>query len=291
METREGSILCPDSRGWHRLVYREWGPAHGAPVLCVHYFTGNSHYFDALAAALAADGYRVVAPDMPGRGLSDKLANPKDYSTRQYIADLAALIAHLGINQPGRLTWIGASMGGALGIRMTGLPGTPVGRLVLIDVGPVVPIQDIETITARVAQPLAFGTLYQFEKFMSDLRGPAWGPVPEGYWRAMASHGAWALPDGRIAPAYDPAIAEIFAIEARGELWDYWDAVACPVLALRGVNTTLFPQDTADEMIRRNKNMTLAQIDGCGHVPSLAVPAQINVVREWLGSGRAAAAT
>ena len=65
------SVLCASPGGLHRMAYREWGGGEGArdkPVLvCLHGLTRNGRDFDALGAELG-DEFRVVCPDLPGRG-------------------------------------------------------------------------------------------------------------------------------------------------------------------------------------------------------------------------------
>jgi pimeloyl-ACP methyl ester carboxylesterase len=281
---RENSILCPDSTGWHRLVYSDWGPKDGRPVLCVQYLTGNGRYFDWLARDLAAQGFRVIAPDMPGRGRSDNLKNPQDYVFRQYIGDLGALLAALGVNQPESVDWIGASMGGLLGIVIAAMPNSPVKRLTLVDVGPLLAAGEMKQMAAYIAKPPAFKTMPEFEMFMRNFRAPAWGRTPDGYWPEFARQNIRALPDGAFTLAYDPGIAAAFAGETSAglDLWPTWDAVACPVLILRGEKSAILPQAVADEMTRRGPKARLEIIKGCGHVPSLAAPEQIALVRTWL---------
>ncbi len=284
METREHTILCPDSAGWHRLFWREWGPANGRPVLCVHYLTGNGTYFDGLAQDLAAAGFRVLAPDMPGRGRSDFLKNPNDYRFPLYIADVGALLAAADINKPGSLEWIGASMGGMMGIAVAAMANTPVKRLTLVDIGPVLAATEMQQMAKYVAQPASFKTMDAFEKFMLEFRAPAWGPVPDGYWPKFTRDNARTLPDGSITLAYDPAIAQPFTTDnsAGLALWNIWDAVKCPVLVLRGEKSNILPAAVAQEMTQRGPKARLETIAGCGHVPSLAMPEQIALVKNWL---------
>ena len=281
---REGSILCPDSLGWHRLVYSDWGPEDGKPVLCVHYLTGNGKYFDWLARDLASEGFRVIAPDMPGRGRSENLKNPQDYVFRQYISDLGTLLAALGINQPQSVDWIGASMGGLLGIVVAAMPNSPVKRLTVVDVGPLLAAGEMKQMAAYIAKPPAFKTMPEFEKFVRDLRSAAWGPVPDGYWPEFARQNVKTLPDGTFTLAYDPGIAAAFAGETAAglDLWPTWDAITCPVLTLHGEKSAILPQAVADEMTKRGPRSRLENIKGCGHVPSLATPEQIALVRAWL---------
>src|SRR3546814_5275327 len=72
--------------------------------------------FDALARRLSSD-YRVVCPDVVGRGKSDWLINAAGYVVPQYVADILTLIARLN---PARLDWVGTSMGGLIGMGLVG---------------------------------------------------------------------------------------------------------------------------------------------------------------------------
>jgi pimeloyl-ACP methyl ester carboxylesterase len=285
---RESSFLSLDSTGFHRVVYSDWGRENGPLVLCVHYLTGNGRYFDALAMDLARQGFRVVAPDMPGRGRSDFLKNPDDYNLRQYVADLVALLAHLGVKEEQSIDWVGASMGGFLGMLMAALPGTPVKRLALIDIGPTLPVSEMQQIAVSAGQARQFSTMAELKSFLQEMRGPSWGPTPDGYWDEFAKHNARALADGTLTLAYDPAIAMPLA-KAAGvpvDLWPYWDQIKCPVLLLRGTNSPILPPDVATAMKTRGPGaagrLEFHEIPGCAHVPSLAMPEQIAIVRDWL---------
>ena len=104
------------------MAYREWpGPAAAPTLLCVHGLTRNGRDFDIAAESLSAH-YRVICPDMPGRGLSDNLPDSAQYNYALYLADLAALIARLDVES---LDWLGTSMGGLIGMMMAATPGAP----------------------------------------------------------------------------------------------------------------------------------------------------------------------
>ena len=127
MSPRPGSYLSLDPAGFHRVAYREYGAPHGRVLLCVHGLTRNGADFDTFARALS-DAYRVVCVDVVGRGASDWLRRSEDYGYPVYCADLAALVARLGVDE---VDWVGTSMGGLIGMTIAARPGTPVRRLVL----------------------------------------------------------------------------------------------------------------------------------------------------------------
>jgi pimeloyl-ACP methyl ester carboxylesterase len=64
--------------------------------------------------------------------------------------------------------------------------------------------------------------------------------------------------------------------------WDAWYRVRCPVLLLRGESSQVFPVEVADAMLDVKPDAELVVFAGCGHVPSLMVPQQITVVRNFL---------
>ena len=152
---KEQSLLSLDPHGFHRLAYTEWGDPDNPKVLvCVHGLTRNGRDFDYLAEKLS-DVYRVVCPDVVGRGKSDWLRVKADYGYPVYLNDLSALMAKLGAES---VDWVGTSMGGIIGMLMSGIPGSPVKKLVMNDVGAFIPKASLERLGQYVGTP-AFDSL------------------------------------------------------------------------------------------------------------------------------------
>ena len=79
--------------GFHRIAYADWGPEDAAEtVVCVHGLTRQGRDFDYLANSLANAGYRVVCPDLVGRGGSGWMPHVLDYVFPQYYAHMAAFL-------------------------------------------------------------------------------------------------------------------------------------------------------------------------------------------------------
>src|SRR5688500_4926741 len=117
-EPRLYNVQCLHRRRLHRMSYWEWGDSQNPRVLvCVHGLTRQGRDFDTLAQAMA-DTYRVVCPDIAGRGQSDWLDEPQDYAIATYVADIITLTARLNA---GQLDWVGTSMGGLIGLACASL--------------------------------------------------------------------------------------------------------------------------------------------------------------------------
>lgn len=274
---REGAVRCLDPHGFHWMRYVEWGDRDNPRVvLCVHGLMRNGRDFDFLAQGLAAD-FRVVCPDIVGRGRSDWLRDPADYTYPVYCQDLVALLAAVGAPQ---VDWVGTSMGGILGMILAGLPGSPVRRLVVNDVGSLVPRAALERIGGYVGQSPTFASLEEFEIAMR-LVSP-FGPLTEAQWRHLALHSAEAH-EGRWRLRSDPGIGRNFhAVEpADLDLRPYWNAVPGPVLVIRGAESDLLLPETFEEMKRRPATATFVVPD-TGHAPMLMDPPQIEAVRGFL---------
>jgi pimeloyl-ACP methyl ester carboxylesterase len=278
MKSRFLSCLSP--AGFHRLAYREWpGPPDAPTLLCVHGLTRNGRDFDSLAEALSKF-YRVVCPDMPGRGASDDLADPAQYALPTYLADLAALIARLDVET---LDWLGTSMGGIIGMAMAAQPGTPIRRLVLNDVGAVVAKAGLERIAGYVGLDRSFDTLDALADTMAaGFAGSA--KVPRATLLLIAEGASRRRPDGRLGFAYDMRIGDALkaAPLADIDMFGVWDRIACPTLVLRGEISDLLTQPVAEEMTRRGPKAKIVEIPGVGHAPWLSTPDEISAVAEFL---------
>src|SRR5256884_3162072 len=131
---RRRSVQCASPKGLHRIAYLEWGDPRNRDVLvCVHGLTRSAQDFDNLARELCGQ-FRVVCPDVAGRGDSDRLADPMLYAVPQYVADMVTLIARLDVES---VHWVGTSMGGLIGMALAAQAATPVRKLVLNEAGPV----------------------------------------------------------------------------------------------------------------------------------------------------------
>jgi pimeloyl-ACP methyl ester carboxylesterase len=312
MPMSQQSFLSLGPDGFHRIAYTEWGEVrNGHVVLCVHGLSRNSRDFDRLAAALEAE-HRVVCMDVVGRGDSDWLDDKSGYSFSTYLSDAAALIARvttppagglleslqarlLGRRAEAKLDWIGTSMGGLIGMLLAAKRGSPIRRLIMNDVGPFVPWNALIRLKGHVGNSTRFADYAEVEAYVRRACS-SFGPLDEDFWRHLAQHAAVPDEDGSYRLRYDPAIGRGLPVHLdpelpigpeflRGiDLWSVWDAVRCPVLVLRGAESEVLPPETVEEMRRRKPDIQVVEFAGVGHVPALASPDQIEVVREFLSA-------
>lgn len=279
MTMRSNYLLGLGPHGFHRLHYTEWGdPANDKVLLCVHGLTRTGRDFDYLAAALERD-YRILCPDVVGRGQSDWLADKSGYNYPQYLADMTALIARCGA---ARVDWIGTSMGGLIGMFLAAQPGTPIHKLVMNDVGPFVPKAGLQRIADYLGRPVDFADLVEMERYVRWIAAP-FGRLTDEQWRHLTVHSARQREGGRYEFAYDPGIAEPFKMQVDDvDLWPVWEAVRCPVLVLRGAESDVLTSADAQAMRSRGPKAELVEFPGVGHAPMLLDAAQIAVARDWL---------
>ena len=279
----ENEVLCLSPAGFHEMHYVEWG-ARDNPriVICVHGLSRNGRDFDALAQVLQAD-FRVVCPDIVGRGKSDWLTSKAGYVNAQYAADVTTLIARLTADGPREIFWVGTSMGGIIGMMLAALPDTPIRRLVLNDVGGIVPKVALARIVAYLGKDPRFATFKELELCVRTISAP-FGPLTDAQWEHLTRHNSRRHANGQWGFNYDPDIAAPF----RGmdivdvPLWQHYDPIACPTLLLRGADSDLLLRDTALEMTQRGPRARLVEFAGIGHAPMLMNDEQIGAVRDFL---------
>jgi pimeloyl-ACP methyl ester carboxylesterase len=171
-------VQCLDSRGLHRMAYWQWGDATNPHVLvCVHGLSRQGRDFDTLARAMS-DRYRVVCPDVVGRGKSDWLADPMGYAIPHYVADMVTLLARLDAST---VHWVGTSMGGLIGLGLASLKGSPIERLVLNDVGPAIRFEALQRIGTYLGAPVRFKSLEEAADAMWAI-SQGFGPHSREQW-------------------------------------------------------------------------------------------------------------
>jgi pimeloyl-ACP methyl ester carboxylesterase len=287
-EPRLRDVQCLNGRGLHRMAYREWGdPGTPQVLVCAHGLTRQGRDCDTLAPALAGD-YRVVCPDVVGRGRSDWLADPAGYVIAQYVADMVSLLARLDARC---VDWVGTSMGGLIGLGVASLAGSPVRKLVLNDVGPVIQPQALQRIGAYLGQSTHWHSVEQAADALWSI-SQGFGPHTSEQWRALTE--PQLKPDeqrGGFVARCDPAIAVPFraitpqqAAAGEAALWHSYDRLRCATLLLRGADSDLLSRDTALAMTERGPRARLVEFAGVGHAPTLVPVGQVEAVAEFLRS-------
>jgi pimeloyl-ACP methyl ester carboxylesterase len=261
---------------FHDMAYVSWGAAEAPVVVCVHGLTRSGRDFDALARSLA-ERFRVICPDLPGRGASDWLPDPALYQPLNYVLALAHLLATI----EGPADWIGTSLGGICGMLVASMPGQPIRRLVLNDIGPAIPAAALARIGEYVGTAPRFGDLAAAENYLRRIHAP-FGALTDADWRHLAVTSTRRHPKGGLTLHYDPAIAEpIRATEpADVDLWAVWEKIAVPVLAIRGETSDLLAPKTLARMAQSGaRTHTVAE---AGHAPALMDAPTIAVITGFL---------
>jgi pimeloyl-ACP methyl ester carboxylesterase len=108
----------------------ESGSPDAPAVLLVHGWGASIYMWRDWFAPLAASGYRVVALDLPGHGLSDKPAEEGCYRLESLVATVREVIALAGLRRP---HVVAQSMGGTIALDLAVSGDPALGRLVLVN--------------------------------------------------------------------------------------------------------------------------------------------------------------
>lgn len=285
---RQRFVQCLSPAGLHRMAYREWGdPANRRVLVCVHGLTRVGNDFDRLARALCGT-YRVVCPDVVGRGASDRLRDPRHYLVPQYVADMVTLLARLDAET---VDWVGTSMGGLIGITLAGQPGATIRRMVINDVGPTLDAAALARIGEYLGKPVRFASVEQAIDYVALISAP-FGLSTRDEWRELTlpvirpvhdAHGeGWVMHyDPRIGEPFKSVTAEA-AAAGEAALWQLYEAIQARVLLTRGARSDLLSPATAQRMTQVGPPARLVEFDGVGHAPMFMHDDQIAVVRDFL---------
>jgi pimeloyl-ACP methyl ester carboxylesterase len=285
MQPRIKMVQCLSPTGLHRMAYQSWGDDDNPRILvCVHGVTRVSDDFDRLAESLS-EHYRVICPDVVGRGRSDWLRDPRHYIVPQYVSDMVTLIARLDVTQ---VDWVGTSMGGLIGMGLAALPDSPVRKMVINDIGPNLNFPALSRIGEYIAQDVRFDSFEAGRDYIRTVSAP-FGPHSDDEWDKLARDVLRKDNEGSWRRHYDLAIAKGFEgmteeSTKRGEaaLWATYDAIRAPVLLVRGSESDLLTRETAQAMTERGPCAQLAEIPGVGHAPTFMHDDQISLIKHFL---------
>ena len=278
-----------DSHDGLRLFSRVYpGPALGAPVvLCLHGLMRNSRDFEDLAAHLAAR-YRVIVPDVRGRGFSARDPNFKNYQIPVYINDLLPLFAGLGVQ---RATIVGTSMGGLMAMVLAAMQPQRVAGIVLNDVGPEVDPQGLERIRSYAGKSPPVRSWAEAVAQVRGIYGAAWPGLSDERWESIARRSYRADAQGVPQADADPLIAEPLRDNkaAAPDLWPLWAALAkLPVLAIRGALSDILSATILARMRHEKPDLKVLEVANRGHIPLLDEPECLAAIDEFLAARGAA---
>ncbi len=267
-------------QGFHKVAYVEWGNRANPHVLiCAHGLTRNSRDFDYLAQDLE-DSYRIVCPDLLGRGESDYLENSLLYNFTQYMSDIITLIARLGAHN---IHWLGTSLGGIIGMMLAAQPHSPIKSLILNDVGMIVPSLALRRLQTYARNDKTFSSFHEAKTYFQTVFSPFGITEPE-HWNHITQHGIKRDEKGDFRLTYDPVLGQNLGNEATPSLHleAYWQAIRCPILVMRGEESDFLLPEIITKMLYFQPKTSVVTIPNCGHAPSLMDPGHIQIVKEWL---------
>ncbi|MEE1877591.1 alpha/beta fold hydrolase [Altererythrobacter litoralis] len=262
-----------------KLHYRDYaGSDERPPVLCLHGLTRNARDFAGLAEHLAGD-WRVIVPEMRGRGMSEYAKDSNSYSPVTYVADVEALLAELGIT---RFVSIGTSMGGLMTMLLAMINPARLAAVVLNDIGAEVDPAGIERIGDYVGQGRSFPTWMHAARALQEEHGKWFPDFAIETWLEMAKRTMVLGQNGRIVFDYDMAIAEPFnqpGGAAPADLWPAFDALAnVPLLVLRGELSDILSDASVKAMAARHPGMSSVTVPRVGHAPMLDEPESLAAI-------------
>ena len=248
------------------------GPHAGAQtVLCLHGLLRNSRDFEDLAPHLQRR-YRVIAPDLRGRGFSARDPQIQNYQPAVYLQDILALLDR--VDAP-RVALIGTSLGGMLAMMLGfGQPGRIAG-MVLNDVGPEIDPVGVERIKQYAGRLPPARTWTVAVAQTQSMFGDAWPDLGTDRWQTLARRGFRADAAGIVEVDADPGVGAALraAPAAAPDLWPLWQALrGVPTLAIRGVRSDILSAATFARMKRESPGLEQLEVANRGHVPLLDEP-------------------
>jgi len=239
-----------------------WGVPAPELVL-LHGGAQNAHTWDTVALALDRP---LLAVDLPGHGHSDWRAD-RAYWPAENARSVATVVERVG---PDAAAVVGMSLGGLTALALSAEFPELVRKLVLVDVTPGVNREKASAIASFVNGPESFAS---FDEILE--RTVTFNPTrTESSLRRGILHNASERPDGSWSWRYDRFLPEGDddgadapppVIPDFGALWDAVDALAVPLMLVRGADSPVVDDEDVAELRRRVPSVRVEVVEGAGH--------------------------
>ena len=231
---------CNFQRDGLTLSYLDAGGG-GSALVALHSHWMEGLTFAPLGLALAPQ-WRVIALDQRGHGHSD---HPPTYTREDYVEDVSALFAHLGL---GKAVVLGNSLGGVNAYQFAARHPSRVRALIVADIG--------AEIGDDTAFALAWGGTFATKDELAERIGPRFFPYLQDSVRHTQD--GWRL-------AFEPREMVMSQSHLNGNHWEDWLASDCPALLLRGRQSRVTAQEQIQQMAARRPHTHLKCLEG-GHI-------------------------
>jgi len=250
-----------------RIHYQEAGDEDAPPMILIHGFISSNLIWSHVLLPLARKGFRVIAPDLPGYGYSDKPADAR-YSIGEQARAMVGLMDRLGIK---KATIIGASYGGAVAATMALDYPERVHKLIMIGA---VTNDDAKKkfllrvsclpVIGDVATPLFLGSRWILKKRMQAMYRRMRKPINE---KMVASrHHLLATANTHRAMIRTARAWSANRIEREASL------IRQPTMIVWGDHDDHFPLANAFRLRDAVPNSKLIVFRNCGHLPPAEYP-------------------
>ena len=290
----------------------------GPPVVLLHGFPELAFSWRHQLPALADAGYRAIAPDQRGYGLTDAPPNVEDYNAEELIADIHGLLDALELESA---TFVGHDWGALLLWQMAMLAPARIERLVILNIphSPRPPIDPIEIFRQR------FGDDFYIVNFQDSSEADnAFAKNPTHFFNMlMRKNQASRAQFDQLPPQMRSlSLLQLMAREESSgdplltnEERDYfanaftksgfagpinwyrnwtrnWErlegvdqVINIPTLFIGAVDDVIIPLEAIDNMKPLVPNVEIHMLEPCGHWSQQEHPAQVNAkILEWLKS-------
>jgi haloalkane dehalogenase len=271
-----------------RMHYVDVG--QGSPILCVHGNPTWSFLYRNFIKGLS-DAHRVVAADMIGFGLSEKLPKPKDYSIFGHIDDVSTLVEELDLRD---LTLVVQDWGGPIGLGVALRYPKRIRALVVMNTFGFVPEGEATPLILRVLRtPILGEELIQGLGIFNRVFVPA-GIAREDRKRDLVRRayvevqGSWAERAGTLAfPRLIPNTPDDPVVALLEEEDRFLRAFQGPVLLVWGLRDRIFSRSVLDQWRERFPNAPVLELPEASHfLQEDAYDRIVPRIREFLANHR-----
>ncbi|MER5185040.1 alpha/beta hydrolase [Streptomyces sp. NPDC002896] len=258
-DTATRATLLLDER---RLSYLDFGGT-GRPLVALHGHLSEGATFAPLAQALGP-AWRLIAPDQRGQGESDRAA---DYSREGYLADVLALLDHLGLDQ---VVLLGHSLGAINAYQFAARHPERVSALINVEGAAALGLDG--------SNPFGFLLNLPYEAPTREALLAGMGPAAPYFSDRLRENrdGGWRLP-------FHPQDMYQSEDQVHGDHWDDWTATTCPALLIRGTKGVI-PSEQAVAMAERRPGTRTAELDADHLIPTSAPDEFAAEVRTFLAA-------